>query len=260
VNLSSYLVIATDLLAAKDKEKILAEVVNIKTPKPPFPDNFTVKWLDHFGRVAVITYRGAEVLLLFKKMTSQLSTLSLEVAPRAYLKNDDDAWEAIKLVDIYTGVSIGERVKELEKAIKQKDQMIEMLQLQLDASDEELALALNKNRKKAAKTTPKVIPTLLSSVDINKYLLKIKPIKLQDIIRAHFLWAQGFGIDLIHGSTQAPDTPKNYKKKVFRHGTKLSKMLKQARLDKQIAPYEVRPPKVKVSKNKVVKKKKSKKP
>lgn len=260
MNLSTYLVIATDLLAAKDKEKILAEVVNIKTPKPPFPDNFTVKWLDHFGRVAVITYRGAEVLLLFKKMTSQLSTINLEVAPRAYLKNPDEAWECIKLVDIYAGVSIGERVKELEKAVQQKDKMIDMLQLQLDAADQELEIALHKNRKKAAKTTPKVAtPILLSSDEINKYLVKIKPIKIQDIVRQQFIWGQGFNDNLIHVQSPKPDVPAKYKKKVFRHGSKIDKMLKKAKLDKQLTTYVPRPPKVKTSKKQVVKKK-SKKP
>jgi hypothetical protein len=255
VNLDKYEVVSTELLADKDKEKILSAVVNIKTPKTPLPENFTIKWLDHYGRVAIITYRGAEVLLLFKKMTSQLKNLALEVAPRAYLKTPDDAWEAIKLVDIYTGVSIGERVKELEKIVKQKDAMLEMMRLELEASNDLCAELQSKKRKKLAKTAVKITPAVIqSSLEINKYLLKIKSVKLQDMVRASFLHSQGFNTDLVHGQFPAPETPVKYRKKVYRHLSKIDKMRKKAKLDKELTLYAVRP--LPIGKKKVVKKNK----
>lgn len=262
MDLAQYLIVATDLLATKDKEKIIAEIVNIKTPKTVLPENFTIKWLDHYGRVAIILYRGIEVLLLFKRMTSLLSSLTLDIAPRAFLKNDDEAWEAFKLVEAYTGVPIGERIKELEIFIKQKDSMIEMLQLQLDASDD-LCLELQTKQRKKTSSIKFPPPLILCSASVNKYLLKIKPTKLQDIVRAQYLHSQGFNTDLVHGPFPAPTTPANYRKRAFNHLTKLGKLLKTAKLDKELAAYEMRPPKVKAKKvvvkkstKKVVKKKK----
>lgn len=258
-NLAQFDILTTDLLSVEDRKKIIADVINIQNPKQALPAEYTLKLLDHYGRVAVVMYRGVEVLLLFKRMTSKHSILHLEVGPKVYLKNLDEAWIAYKLMNLYPGVPLGERVLELEFALKQQKELGMMLQLQLEESDNLCASLLSKKRKKESKGQPKtVIPIPLASPLINKMLLKISPMKLQDVVRKYYLWSQGFDSDLVHVHTAAPEILPKYKKKVLRHITKLTKLFKKAHAEKNTEPYKVRLPKVRKKKvvKKVVKKKK----
>lgn len=264
--LSQCEVLSTDLLHESAIAKILAAIINVKTPKAVLPENFSIQRLDHYGRVAVVKHMGVEVLLLFKRMTSQVGTLHLEVSARANLidkklGDSEDAWQSFRLVEIYPGIPLQDRILELERDVKNYQDLAAALQHQLEEADILNEDLLGKVIKKTSKTLPPAVPSVLtSSPATNALLLKIKPLKLQDVVREHFLWSQGFDTALKATSAGAPDVPVKMKKKLFRYLDKLHKLQKHAKRFKELCAYEARPPKPpKVKKPKKAKKKAVKK-
>ena len=261
-NLNSYEILTSDLLDHKDRDKIMAVIANVRSPSSPLEENFALKYLDHYGRVAIVTFRGMEVMLLFKRMTSKMSILELGVGNQAFLKNSEEAWISYPLISAYTRVPLADRVLQLEVMLKQKDLMLSSMDaqiLELERDNQILRQRKLKKDNKAMPVQPKAVP--MASADINEALLKIGPLKLQDVVRKVFLWSQGFDDQLVQSASATyPDVPIKYRKKVSRHISKLTKALKKARLEKTLVPYEVRKPKekkkktAKVVKSQVVKK------
>lgn len=253
MNLAQYESLVTDNIKAEDKEKILAGVVNVKAPDSPLGENFTTKFLDHYGRVAVVTYRGIEVMLLFKRATTKNSTLDLSVPP---LKNSNDAWMSVRLMDAYPGMSVSDKIDLLEKKILEKDKMLKMLELHLAEADRLVQDLSTQIRKKAPKVAPSIAPTPMASDEINDYLKTVKPIKLNTLLREMFLWGQGFSADLKAAPAAMPDIPPKLKIRLFKKMKRIDKWMKEAKRNRVIVPYvHVKPPeKVKKTKKKISKK------
>jgi len=266
MNLNQFDVLVTDVIKAEDKEKILAGVVNIKSPESSLGENFTVKWLDHYGRIAVITYRGIEVLLLFKRAVTKVSTADLSIPP---LKNSNDAWMSVRLMDAYPGMSLSERVDTLEKKILERDKMIKLLEFQLTEADNLTFDLMQQKRKKAPKVGTGPAPIPMACLEVNDYLKTVKPIKLNTLLREYFLWSQNFTLQLTSPAGPAPDIPPKLKVRLFKKLKRIDKWMKKAKREHETVPYaHVRPPekvkkttkkispKVTAAKKKVVKKRK----
>lgn len=252
MNLAQYESLVTDNIKAEDKEKILAGVVNVRTPDSPLGENFTTKFLDHYGRVAIVMYRGIEVMLLFKRATTKNSTLDLSVPP---LKNSNDAWMSVRLMDAYPGMSVSDKIKHLESKIVELEKMNKLLDMQLSEADALTLSYMGKAKKKEPKTfSPAPVP--IASDEINDYLKTVKPIKLNTLLREYFLWSQGFSLELKAGRIDAPDIPPKLKVRFFKKMKRIDKWLKEAKRNRATVPYvHVKPPeKVKKAKKTVSKK------
>ncbi|HWY36788.1 MAG TPA: hypothetical protein VNX68_19235 [Nitrosopumilaceae archaeon] len=239
MNLSQFESLVTDNIKAEDKERILAGVVNVKTPFDILGENFACKYLDHYGRVAAITFRGMEVVLLFKRATTKNSTLDLSVPP---LKNSNDAWMVVRLMDVYSGLSMADRVENLEKKLAEKDKLLTLMEQQLTEADVLLVELMGKRNKKLP-APAQSIKVPMASVVVNEYLRDIKPVKLNVLVREYFLWAQGFNADLSSPVNSAPEIPPKLKVRLFKKLKRIEKWMKDAKRKSEIVPYDVQPAK-----------------
>lgn len=59
---------------------------------------FTVSTLDQYGRVILLTWKGIEAALLFKRAVTQVSILPKEQQPPKILSREDEAWMMLPLM------------------------------------------------------------------------------------------------------------------------------------------------------------------
>lgn len=270
-NLSRFEVLTTDLMKSEDKEKVLAAVTGYKHPGMVLPPGFLLKAIDTFGRVYVVLYRGIEVLLLFKRATSPLSNLHLDVSPKAYLRNANEAWVSIRLLDVYPGFSLQEQIISLVEDGKKKDEAIKSLQVMLEDADKLTGdlmdrLKQKKSKKQLQQELPPPVYTPKETPAIRAFLEKIKPAKLNEYIRKYYLKWQGCAPPDFHISESIPlgfemkshDGTYNKKYKVLEKKVKkLERLYLKAKRERELTEDYIAPPPVqKKSKLKVTKKQK----
>lgn len=104
--------IQSALLPPEDRAVLLSAIAHIKTGPQAYEQakvvGFGARPLDHFGRVVVLTWRGVEVLVLFKRLTQTLEITHTSLGAAATIQSEDDAWTVLDVfnVPIDTAVSI----------------------------------------------------------------------------------------------------------------------------------------------------------
>jgi hypothetical protein len=238
-------VIATDQIPSKDRPTIAAALKAFRTPTDVnqawVDKGYSIKWDSHTNRIAYVLWRGFEVRLFFKRMVQTLTMLPAEITFAVRIQTDDQAWLSIDLLD--AGVSAN-LIKELTDKITHLEQMLELRDASITqwrrvttALETELVSTQETNReqrKVLAKGQKKVHvvndPVVMTSVEIDDWLGKQGPKKLQAFLRVYLAHLQG----LAH----YPSLPDGIKPKIVdARRTKLRKMLEAARKAQSLIPY-----------------------
>jgi molecular chaperone GrpE (heat shock protein) len=112
-----YRVLQVDMLKQADREKAATVISFVQSDSDAYKlaghDGFAYKDLDLRRRVGVITYRGAEVALLFKREILELEPGPADPVPQITIKDPVDAWLQIDLLNadpVEKRKGIGERL------------------------------------------------------------------------------------------------------------------------------------------------------
>jgi len=98
-----YRVLQADMLKQADREKAAAVATFVRSAEEAYKlagqEGFAYKDLDLRRRVGVITYKGAEVALLFYREVVELEPGPADPVPQRALKDPKNAWIQIDLLD-----------------------------------------------------------------------------------------------------------------------------------------------------------------
>ena len=100
----AYKVLETDLLRATDRERAANIAMLIASDDDARllsgKEGFGYKLIDGVnGRAGVVTYRGAEIVLLFKRKVTQLEVGAADPIPQCEIKDPAEVWIRINLLD-----------------------------------------------------------------------------------------------------------------------------------------------------------------
>jgi molecular chaperone GrpE (heat shock protein) len=100
----AYKVLETDLLRQTDRERAASVALLVTSDddarKLAGHDSFGYKMVDAVGgRAGVITFRGAEIVLLFKRKITEVAVGHADPMPQGTLVEPSDAWIRINLLD-----------------------------------------------------------------------------------------------------------------------------------------------------------------
>jgi len=100
----AYRVLETDLIKQTDKERAASVALMVTNDddakKLAGHEYFGYKHIDMInGRAGVITYRGAEIVLLFKRKVMELSVGPSDPVPSCEIKDPNDVWVRVNLLD-----------------------------------------------------------------------------------------------------------------------------------------------------------------
>lgn len=238
-------VIATDQIPDKDRPVIAAALKAFRNPSDLTQDwinkGYSIKWDSHTNRIAYVLWRGFEVRLFFKRMVQTLTMLPSETTLAVRLQAEDQAWLSIDLLDVSISAKLitelTDKIAHLEQTVKLRDASISQLskasvalETELDSTQElnrEQRKALAKGKKKLNVVNEAVV---MSNLEIDEWLLKQGPKKLQAFLRLYLSHLQGF--------TPYPHLPDGVKPKVVdARRTRLRQMLEAGRKAQNLTPY-----------------------
>lgn len=147
-----YKVLQADMLKQADREKASAVATFLQSADDAYKlaghEGFAYKDLDLRRRVGVITYKGAEVALLFHREVVELEPGPADPVPQRTLKDPKNAWMSFDLLD----TDDVERKKGLSERLRQS--MSQVSRLQMIWQDAEL------KSKNLEEQFAKVVPSL----------------------------------------------------------------------------------------------------
>ncbi|SRR6266566_2936259 len=114
----TYKVLQSDLISGAEKERVASIASFVRTGdeahKLAGHDGFAYKGLDIRGRCGVVTYRGKEVALLFKREIMEIEPGPADPVPERTLQEPAEAWIQINLLGVEDHVehkSIADRLR-----------------------------------------------------------------------------------------------------------------------------------------------------
>jgi len=116
--LVEFVTLTTDAMSATDKAKVLADMSHIQTileaKKLALEPNYALHNIDHSGRVKVLLYRGIEILMMYKRMTSSVPLSESHGTPSFRLNNLDDVWMLVNIANIKATTSLKAMFQSIE--------------------------------------------------------------------------------------------------------------------------------------------------
>lgn len=104
-----FTVLTTDLLSESDRAMLRAEIAKFPHPSKVREIanelGFAAVATDPRGRCVTLMYKGVEVALLYKRLTQEFEVTKFDTAPSVFLKEPDDAWMLIDLLNVTQDVS-----------------------------------------------------------------------------------------------------------------------------------------------------------
>jgi molecular chaperone GrpE (heat shock protein) len=118
-----------------DRLKVAQQIVLIATGKDaselPVREGWGYKVLDMHGRVGVLTFRGMEVAVFYKRQTMDIIPEDTDPVPEAVLEDPADAWMRLDL----TGSSARRASDRVSKTHSEIGKTLEVLKDRVDAQD-----------------------------------------------------------------------------------------------------------------------------
>lgn len=117
--LMEFTTLTTEIMSSADKANVLAALSKVQTLAEAKAlaqkEHFACRDIDHQGRVKVITYRGVEILLMYRRMTSSVPLSESHGTPSFSLTNMDDVWLLVNLANISNQNTLKGLFQEIER-------------------------------------------------------------------------------------------------------------------------------------------------
>lgn len=161
--------LAINQLSSKDKKVIVKTLVKVTTDvaaKKLLGIGSKWGWKQVISdRAGIITYKGNEVSLLFKRNTTVIVPLPSDPVPEGTLENPDDIWIRYDLF----GMSARQQMKEVRAEVESQETDVKMLQMELDAKDKIIA-SLEQQVKGQQTIIKKKIMEVINDQEVNRYI------------------------------------------------------------------------------------------
>lgn len=165
----SYKVLAINQLSSKDKKVIVKTLVKVTTDvqaKQLLGIGSKWGWKQVISdRAGIITYKGNEIALMFKRATTVIVPLPADPIPEGTLENPDDIWIRWDLF----GMSARQQMKEVRAEVESQETDVKMLQMELDAKDKIIA-SLEQQVKGQQTIIKKKIMEVINDQEVNRYI------------------------------------------------------------------------------------------
>ena len=132
----TYRVLAVNQLSKEDLKIVTKTMIKINTEAQAkalvgIGSKWGYKPFQITDRVGVITYKGIEVALMFKRFTTMVEPMPDDPVPEGYLENPEDVWIRYDLF----GLSPRQQSKIIRTEVESQEKEANMLQIELDAKD-----------------------------------------------------------------------------------------------------------------------------
>lgn len=167
----TYRVLAVDRLSDKDKRLVTKVLIKVKTDADAkklvgVGSRWGYKPLAYqTDRVGVISYKGIEVAIMFKRVTLIIEPLPEDPIPEGTLENAEDVWQRHDLF----GVSVRQQHKIVRTEVESQESESKLLQLELEAKDKIIA-GLQKQIKGQQTIIAKNIKASLADVEVSRFV------------------------------------------------------------------------------------------
>ena len=165
----TYSVLAINRLSPVDKKVVSKILVKVKTEGDAKKlVGIGSKWgykplAYNTDRVGVITYKGIEVAIMYKRVTLMLMPMPEDPVPEGTLENPEDVWIRFDLF----GVSVRQQHQIVRTEVESQEHEFEMMQIELLARDK-IIIGLQKQVKGQQTALAKNIKEVLKDPESNR--------------------------------------------------------------------------------------------
>lgn len=138
-----YRVLEVDLIKKQDREKVAlaARFVNTgpEAEQLAGQEGFGYRKLDLKGRVGVLTYKGAEVALLFERRVTEVEPGPVDPVPESTVTDPEQVWVRMDLVELPKRVRAREgRAEQLQQEVLREQVMRNNALEQVEKANEQI--------------------------------------------------------------------------------------------------------------------------
>jgi len=137
MNPVQYMVLQCEQLSKADKELVVAKLANVRSVQDAFAlvdakEGWGYKVVDHHGNVGVITFRGVEAALLYRRNVVKVEPFPQDPLPEGIITDPLDAWKRVDLL----GVSPKNIAQKVGGAYAEMKQRVQLFMQELKAKEE----------------------------------------------------------------------------------------------------------------------------